>query len=119
MYYRDVFEVGEGRNAGEAAAASYFFLACRTADAHRTERSRLYLVSCFSADCSCCSLAFAHLESGLYSFMALARTSVFSPRSLWYTTPFAPTINVITPDDLYSPGYATKAKPPVILPFTM
>jgi hypothetical protein len=36
--------------------------------------------------------------------MALARTAVFLPRSLRYTTPSWPTMNVITPDDLYSAG---------------
>jgi len=53
---------------------------------------------------SCCSSAFCQLELGLYSFIALARASVFLPRSFSYTTPSWLTTNVITPDDLYSAG---------------
>jgi hypothetical protein len=123
----------KGGNVGEAAA-SYFFLACRTArtlferSARRlfglqldaltcvtrraalarrtldqsyraiTATSRLYFVPCFSPDCSCCSSAFSQLELWLYPLIAFARTSVRSPRSFWYTTPSALTINVITPD---------------------
>ncbi len=40
-----------------------------------------YLVFGSPAVSSCCSPAFCQLESGLYSFMALARTPVFLPRS--------------------------------------
>src|SRR5271157_410835 len=40
-----------------------------------------YLVFCSPAVSSCWSSAFCQLELGLYSFMALARTSVFLPRS--------------------------------------
>ncbi len=41
----------------------------------------LYLVFCASAVSSCSSSAFCQLEFGLYSFMALARATVFLPRS--------------------------------------
>ena len=40
-----------------------------------------YLVCWSPAVSSCSSSAFCHLESGLYSFIALARASVFLPRS--------------------------------------
>ena len=39
------------------------------------------LVFCSAAVSSCSSSAFCQLELGLYSFRALARTSVFLPRS--------------------------------------
>jgi hypothetical protein len=49
----------------------------------RSSRKNLnfYLVFGSPAVSSCCSSAFCQLESGLYSFMALARTPVFLPRS--------------------------------------
>ncbi len=49
----------------------------------RSSRKSLnfYLVFGSPAVSSCCSPAFCQLESGLYSFMALARTPVFLPRS--------------------------------------
>jgi hypothetical protein len=37
------------------------------------------------------------------------------PEVLSYTTPSWVTVKVITPDERYSAGYATKAKPPVFL----
>ena len=40
-----------------------------------------YLVFCSPAVSSCCSSVFCQLELGLYSCMALARTSVFLLRS--------------------------------------
>ena len=67
-------------------------------------RKPFYLVSCLAAVSSCWSSSFCQVGSGLYSFMALARTSVFLPRSFRYTTPSLLTMNVITPDDLYSAG---------------
>ena len=46
------------------------------------DRLRYFLPLAFgSAAISSCSLVFCQLESGLYSFMPLARTSVFLPRS--------------------------------------
>lgn len=62
-----------------------------------------YLAGSFAAS-SCGSSAFCQPEPGSYSFIAFATTSVFLPRSFWCTTPSSPTINVITPDDLYSAG---------------
>jgi len=41
----------------------------------------VYLFCCSPADSSCSSSPFCQLELGLYSFIALARTSVFLPRS--------------------------------------
>ncbi len=67
-------------------------------------QNAVYLVFCSAAVSSCRSSAFCQVELGLYSFIALARTSVFLPRSFSYTTPSWLTRNVITPDDLYSAG---------------
>ena len=41
----------------------------------------LYSIPCSPAVSSCCISAFCQLESGLYFFIALARTSVLLPRS--------------------------------------
>jgi hypothetical protein len=76
----------------------------RTTHPLRQRQNAVYLVFCSPAVCSCCSSAFCQLELELYSFMALARTSVFLPRSFWYTTPSSLTMKVITPHDLYSAG---------------
>src|SRR5260370_40187983 len=53
-----------------------------TATGSLRDRLRYLLPLAFgSAAISSCSLVFCQLESGLYSFMPLARTSVFLPRS--------------------------------------
>ncbi len=44
-------------------------------------KNAFYLVFRSPAVSCCCSSDFCQLELGLYSFMALARTSVFLPRS--------------------------------------
>src|SRR6267378_5968981 len=40
-----------------------------------------FLLAFSTGAVSCCSSVFCQLESGLYSFMPVARTSVFLPRS--------------------------------------
>src|SRR6516162_4970614 len=67
---------------------------------------------------ACCGASsdFCQDESVFNSFMDLAIVSVLFPRSFSYKTPSAPTTKVFTPDERYSAGYATNAKPPVILP---
>jgi len=47
----------------------------------------VYLASWSSAVSPCISSTLCQLESGLYSFMLLARASVFFPRSFSYTAP--------------------------------
>src|SRR3974390_377715 len=67
---------------------------------------------------ACCGASsdFCQDESVFDSFMDLGIVSVLFPRSFSYKTPSAPTTKVFTPDERYSAGYATNAKPPVILP---
>jgi hypothetical protein len=57
--------------------------------------------------------------SGLKAVMLAAMRAVFGPKSFSYTSPRWLTRNVITPEFLYSAGYATNAKPPIILPRTV
>src|SRR5580658_10966235 len=45
-----------------------------------------------------------------------ASAEVLLPRSFSLTTSFSVMMNVITPDDRYSAGYATKRNPPAVLP---
>src|ERR1700683_1637563 len=68
------------------------------------------------AACACASSTRCQLVSGSNCFRALATTAVSLPRSFSYTLPSAPTTKVITPEDRYSAGCATTAKPSVILP---
>src|ERR1700680_3509539 len=50
------------------------------------------------------------------AFICGATVVVPGPRSFSKTTPFCVTTKVLTPDDWYSTGYATKVKPPFFLP---
>jgi hypothetical protein len=59
--------------------------------------------------------ATCQLESGLRFVKAGATLVVFGPRSFSYTTPSSVTMKVMIPDDPYSAGYATKAKPALFL----
>jgi len=74
------------------------------AESSAADRVAAYLAFCSTAASSACSSACCQLGSRSYSFIALAKISVFLPRSFWYTTPSSVTMNVITPDDLYSAG---------------
>ena len=67
-------------------------------------RDFCYLGFCSMAVCPCMTSDLSQPAPGLYSFNGLATTSVFAPRSFSYTTPSSATINVITPEDLYSAG---------------
>src|SRR6202521_4172829 len=50
------------------------------------------------------------------AFICGATVLVPGPRSFSKTTPLWVTTKVLTPDDWYSTGYATKVKPPFFLP---
>jgi len=65
------------------------------------------------------SFTTTHSGVGSNVEIAAAASSVFSPRSRWYTTPFGPTRNDITPELPYVAGSAITAKPPVMRPPTM
>jgi hypothetical protein len=65
--------------------------------------------------CRRCHFTTSQPEAGR-PLMPRASPSVFGPRSLSYTAPSSVTMKVITPDDRYSSGYVTNAKPPFFLP---
>src|SRR5260221_8136568 len=59
--------------------------------------------------------AACQLESGL-RFKSFASVGVFDPRFFSYTIPLLETMKVMTPDVRRSAGYATKSRPPFLLP---